>query len=78
MKPTHWMDSRRLAVTDKWLQSPDATSDYRAFYTTPARMTKAGVRPLYPCETCSGTEYGDDGDRCDVCGGSSGLSQPLK
>ncbi len=76
--PTHWMDDRGLYVSDRWLQSDEATSDYRAAYVIPAKMTRAGfVRPLYPCKTCSGTGEGDDdGDPCHDCGGSGGLAKP--
>ncbi len=76
VRPTHWMDDRGLVVSDEWLQSDKATSDYRDTYTTPAKMTRAGVRPLYPCRTCSGTGDLDDGDPCHDCGGSGGLTKP--
>lgn len=72
-RPTHWMDDRGLHVSDRWLQSDEATSDYRAEYVIPAKMTRAGVRPLYPCRTCSGTGKDiTDGDPCHDCGGSGG------
>jgi len=72
-RPTHWMDDRGLHVSDRWLQSDEATSDYRAEYVIPAKMTRAGVRPLYPCRTCSGTGKDiTDGDPCRDCGGSGG------
>lgn len=74
--PTHWMDDRGLHVSDRWLQSDEATSDYRAAYVIPAKMTRAGVRPLYPCRTCSGTGELDEGDSCHDCGGSGGLTAP--
>ncbi len=77
VRPTHWMDDRGLYVSDEWLQSDKATSDYRAGYVVPAKMTRAGVRPLYPCRTCSGTgEDGNEGDPCHDCGGSGGLIKP--
>lgn len=77
VRPTHWMDDRGLYVSDEWLQSDKATSDYRAAYVVPAKMTRAGVRPLYPCRTCSGTgEDGNEGDPCHDCGGSGGLTKP--
>lgn len=76
VRPTHWMDDRGLAVTDEWLQSNSATDDYRAAYVIPARMTRAGVRPLYPCRTCSGSGELDDGDSCHDCGGSGGRTGP--
>lgn len=76
MSATHWLDDRGLVVTDEWLRSDKATSDYREAYVTPAKMTAAGVRPLYPCKTCSATGEGDDGDPCHDCGGSGGLRAP--
>ena len=77
VRPTHWMDDRGLHVSDRWLQSDEATSDYRAAYVIPAKMTRAGVRPLYPCRTCSGTgEDFNEGDPCHDCGGSGGLPAP--
>ena len=76
VRPTHWMDDRGLVVEDAWLQSPAATSDWRAAYVIPARMTRSGARPLYPCRTCSGTGEGDGGDPCHDCGGSGGLVKP--
>ncbi len=51
--PTHWMDDRRLHVTDKWLQSDAATSDYRAAFNIPAKMVRGKIRPLYPCGACA-------------------------
>lgn len=73
--PTHWMDDRGLVVRDEWLHGDQATSDFRAAYVIPCRMTRAGVRPLYPCRTCFGTgEF--DGDACHDCGGSGGLTKP--
>ena len=48
-----------------------------AAYVIPAKMTRAGVRPLYPCRTCSGTgEDSNEGDACHDCGGSGGLTAP--
>lgn len=76
--PTHWMDDRGLHVSDRWLQSDEATSDYRAAYVIPAKMTRAGVRPLYPCRTCSGTGELDEFDSCHDCGGSGGLTAPAE
>tara|TARA_R110000868_G_scaffold325531_3_gene586335 strand:+ start:33 stop:254 length:222 start_codon:yes stop_codon:yes gene_type:complete len=70
------MDDRQMVVTDECLQSDKATSDYRAAYVIPAKMTRAGVRPLYQCGTCSGTGELDDGDACHDCGGSGGLTAP--
>lgn len=79
VRPTHWMDDRRLHVSDRWLQSDEATSDYRAAYVIPAKMTRAGVRPLYQCRTCSGTgAVFDDGDPCHDCGGSGGRTKPAE
>ena len=76
VRPTHWMDDRGLVVEDAWLQSPAATSDWREAYVIPARMTRSGARPLYPCRTCSGTGELDDSDACHDCGGSGGLTAP--
>lgn len=74
---THWMDDRGLYVSDEWLQSDQATSYYRAAYVIPAKMTRAGVRPLYPCNTCAGTGYDfSEGGPCLDCGGSGGLTKP--
>ncbi|MFN7611176.1 MAG: hypothetical protein ACK5QX_09625 [bacterium] len=78
VRPTHWMDDRGLYVSDEWLQSDQATSDYRAAYVVPAKMTRAGIRPLYPCRTCSVWSTGEDsreGDACHDCGGSGGLTK---
>ena len=74
--PTHWMDDRGLHVSDKWLRD-EATSDYRAAYVIPAKMTRTGVRPLYPCRTCRGTgeDFNEDA-HCHDCGGSGGLTAP--
>ena len=74
VRPTHWMDDRGLVVRDEWLQSSEATSDWRDAYVIPCRMTRNGVKPIYTCRTCSGTgdAYGD-GDPCHDCGGSGGL-----
>lgn len=73
------MDDRRLHVGARWLQGDEATSDYRAAYVIPAKMTRAGVRPLYPCRTCSGTgAVFEDGDPCNDCGGSGGLTKPAE
>ncbi len=76
VRPTHWMDDRRLYVSDRWLKSDEATSDYRAAYTVPAKMTRAGIRPLYPCGPCKGAGRAVDGDACGACGGSGGLAGP--
>jgi hypothetical protein len=71
--PTHWMDDRRLHVTNKWLQSDAATSDYRAAFNIPAKMVRGKIRPLYPCSACAGTgEDFNEGDPCHECGGSGG------
>ena len=77
VRPTHWMDARGLVVTDEWLQSAKATSDYRAAYAIPCRQTRAGVRPIYVCRTCSGSGESDDCDYCHDCGGSGGLTGPV-
>lgn len=76
VRPTHWMDDRGYVVRDEWLQSHEATSDFRAAYVIPATMTRAGVRPMYLCRTCGGTGEVDDGDQCHDCGGSGGLTKP--
>lgn len=44
--PTHWADDRGYFVTDEWLQSPKATSDYRAAYNIPGRMVRGKFKPL--------------------------------
>ena len=74
VRPTHWMDERGFVVTDEWLQSDEATSDFRAAYVIPCRRIPSdAIRPLYPCKTCSATGEADDGDPCHDCGGSGGF-----
>ena len=75
-KVTHWMDDRQLVVTDKWLQSPEATSDYRAVYNVPCIKVRGKVVPIHPCTACNHSGRDGDGDRCDVCRGSGGLPRP--
>jgi hypothetical protein len=53
--PKFWMDDRGLVVTDKWLQSDKATSDYRHFYNIPVRKLKSGCYAL-DCEYCGGND----------------------
>lgn len=69
--PTHWMDDRGLVVTD---EQRNSTSDYRDAYAVPCRVTRAGIRPLYKCRTCSGTGEWEN-DPCHDCGGSGGLTE---
>lgn len=53
--PKFWMDDRGLVVTDAWLQSDRATSDYRAVYTTPVRRLRSGGYAL-DCPYCGGND----------------------
>lgn len=55
VRPRYWMDDRGLVVTDKWLKSDKATSDYRAAYTTPVRRLRANGYAL-ACEHCGGND----------------------
>jgi hypothetical protein len=54
-RPKFWMDDRGLVVTDAWLQSDRATSDYRAVYTTPVRRRRSGGYVL-DCPFCGGND----------------------
>jgi hypothetical protein len=47
-KPTHWMDDRGLVVSDKWLKSDAATSDYRAVYNIPCVVRRGKFVPIKP------------------------------
>lgn len=74
VRPTHWMDARGLVVTDAWLQSDKATSDYRAVYTVPVRKTRKGFKFLHRCGACLGSgEDWNEGDPCHACNGVGGL-----
>ena len=53
LRPTHWADDRGYVVTDEWLQSPKATSDYRAAYNSPGRMVRGKFKPLDPINSAS-------------------------
>lgn len=46
LKPTHWMDDRGYVVTDKWLKSDEATSDFRAVYTIPCIRVRGRYVPI--------------------------------
>lgn len=55
VRPKFWMDDRGYVVTDKWLQSDRATSDYRAAYTIPVRRLRTGEYAL-DCPYCGGND----------------------
>jgi len=74
MEVTHWKDDRGLVITDQL--RTERGEDYAYFYTTPCRKAGNGrIVPLYPCTDCKKTGRDKQGDHCEVCGGSGGLTK---
>lgn len=73
---THWMDDRKLVMTDG--QRAAAGSDYQHAYNIPCAMVRGKVKPLYVCQRCagSGKEPTAAYDSCDLCRGSGGMPEP--
>jgi len=71
---THWMDDRKLVLTST--QRNSLGSDYQWAYDVPCILVNSKVTPLHKCTHCngSGREPLHEYDRCDICGGSGGLT----
>lgn len=57
-KVTHWIDDRKLVLTDS--KREELGSDYKHAYNVPCRLVRGKAKPLHVCPRCCGT--GDDPD----------------
>jgi hypothetical protein len=73
-KPTHWMDPvTEQVVTDEFMRSPRAHSDYQLAYSVPCVMRRGKPVPIkQPTKgegfvTCGGCGNSDPDERCMGC-----------